>query len=80
MQFKRVRQYQVKQISSLGRLSVVLMMGSTMIMPSFTIFAKQDLGADEFLVGAVIAGFAIGRSIFEIPSGFLADKLGLRKP
>jgi MFS family permease len=30
-------------------------------------------------VGAVIAGFAIGRLIFDIPAGFLTDRLGLSK-
>ena len=30
-------------------------------------------------MGAVIAGFAIGRLIFDIPAGFLADKLGLSR-
>jgi DHA1 family solute carrier family 18 vesicular amine transporter 1/2 len=44
-----------------------------------TLYAKQDLGANEFLVGAVIAGFAIGRLIFDIPAGFLADRLGLSR-
>jgi MFS family permease len=55
------------------------MMGSTMVTPSLTLYAKQDLGANEFLVGAVIAGFAIGRLIFDVPAGFLADKFGLSR-
>ena len=55
------------------------MMGSSMITPSLTLYAGQDLGANEFLVGAVIAGFAIGRLIFDIPAGFIADRLGLSR-
>jgi MFS family permease len=50
-----------------------------MVTPSLTLYAKQDLGANEFLVGAVIAGFAIGRLIFDVPAGFLADKFGLSR-
>ncbi|MDQ4102054.1 MAG: MFS transporter, partial [Thermoproteota archaeon] len=50
-----------------------------MVTPSLTLYAKQDLGANEFLVGAVIAGFAIGRLIFDVPAGFLADRLGLTR-
>ena len=50
-----------------------------MVTPSLTLYAKQDLGANEFLVGAVIAGFAIGRLIFDVPAGFLADRLGLSR-
>jgi MFS family permease len=59
--------------------SLVIMMGSSMITPSLTLYAGQDLGANEFLVGAVIAGFAIGRLIFDIPAGFIADRLGLSR-
>jgi MFS family permease len=59
--------------------SLVIMMGSGMITPSLTLYAGQDLGANEFLVGAVIAGFAIGRLIFDIPAGFIADRLGLSR-
>ncbi|MDQ3837354.1 MAG: MFS transporter [Thermoproteota archaeon] len=55
------------------------MMGSTMVTPSLTLYAKQYLGANEFVVGAVIAGFAIGRLIFDVPAGFLADRLGLTR-
>ena len=66
-------------ILAVSLVSLVVMMGSTMVTPSLTLYAKQDLGANEFLVGAVIAGFAIGRLIFDIPAGFLADKLGLSR-
>jgi DHA1 family solute carrier family 18 vesicular amine transporter 1/2 len=66
-------------ILAVSLVSLVVMMGSTMVTPSLTLYAKQDLGANEFLVGAVIAGFAIGRLIFDIPAGFLADRLGLSR-
>ncbi|HZB80560.1 MAG TPA: MFS transporter [Nitrososphaera sp.] len=66
-------------ILAVSLVSLVVMMGSTMVTPSLTLYAKQDLGANEFLVGAVIAGYAIGRLIFDVPAGFLADKLGLTR-
>jgi MFS family permease len=66
-------------IVAVSLVSLVVMMGSSMITPSLTLYAKQDLGANEFLVGAVIAGFAIGRLIFDIPAGFLTDRLGLSR-
>jgi MFS transporter, DHA1 family, solute carrier family 18 (vesicular amine transporter), member 1/2 len=66
-------------ILAVSLVSLVVMMGSTMVTPSLTLYAKQDLGANEFLVGAVIAGFAVGRLIFDLPAGFLADKLGLTR-
>jgi MFS family permease len=67
------------RILAVSLVSLVVMMGSTMVTPSLTLYAKQGLGANEFLVGAVIAGFAVGRLIFDLPAGFLADKLGLAR-
>lgn len=49
-----------------------------MVTPSLTLYA-QDLGASEFLVGAIVAGFAIGRLIFDIPSGFLTGRAGITR-
>ncbi len=66
-------------ILAVSLVSLVVMMGSTMVTPSLTLYAKQDLGANDLLVGAVIAGFAIGRLIFDVPAGFLADRLGLSR-
>lgn len=66
-------------IVALSLVSLVVMMGASMVTPSLTLYAQQDLGANEFLVGAVIAGFAIGRLVFDIPSGVLADRLGLNR-
>ena len=66
-------------IVALSLVSIVVMMGSSMVTPSLTLYAQQDLGANEFLVGAVIAGFAIGRLVFDLPAGFLTDRLGLNR-
>jgi MFS family permease len=64
---------------ALSLVSLVVMMGSSMVTPSLTLYAQQGLGANEFLVGAVIAGFAIGRLVFDIPAGVLTDRLGLNR-
>jgi MFS transporter, DHA1 family, multidrug resistance protein len=65
-------------VLGLSIVSLVVMMGSSMVTPSLTLYAK-DLGAGEFLVGAVVAGFAIGRLIFDIPSGFLTGRAGITR-
>ncbi|MEW6604549.1 MAG: MFS transporter, partial [Thermoproteota archaeon] len=64
-------------IVALSLVSLIVMMGSSMVTPSLTLYAQQDLGANEFLVGAAVAGFAIGRLIFDMPAGVLADRLGM---
>jgi MFS family permease len=63
-------------IVALSLVSLVVMMGSSMVTPSLALYA-QGVGANEFLVGGVVAGFAIGRLIFDVPAGFLTDRLGM---
>jgi MFS family permease len=80
MLFKQKERLRIRtSIVGVSIVSLVIMMGSSMVTPSLTLYAKQDLGANEFLVGAVIAGFAIGRLLFDIPAGFLADRIGLSR-
>lgn len=64
---------------ALSLVSLVVMMGSSMVAPSLTLYAQQDFGADGFLVGAAVAGFAIGRLAFDMPAGVLADRLGMSR-
>ncbi len=66
-------------ILALSLVSLVVMMGSSMVTPSLTLYAQQNLGANEFLVGAMIAGFAVGRLVFDVPAGVLTDRLGLNR-
>jgi MFS family permease len=66
-------------IVALSLVSLVVMMGSSMVAPSLTLYAQQMFSADGFLVGVVIAGFAIGRLVFDIPAGVLSDRLGLNR-
>lgn len=66
-------------IVALSLVSLVVMMGFSMVTPSLTLYAQHDLDANEFFVGAAVAGFAVGRLVFDMPAGFLADRLGLSK-
>lgn len=68
-----------KTITALALVSLVVMMGSSMAIPSLALYAGSYFGADEFLVGAVVAGFAVGRLISDVPGGFLADRLGMSR-
>lgn len=66
-------------ILALSLVSLIVMMGSSMPTPSLPLYASQYPGSNELLVGAVIAGFAIGRLAFDIPAGFLADRFGMSR-
>ena len=55
------------------------MMGATMVTPSLTLYTKNGFSDEGFIIGAVVAGYAIGRIITDIPSGFLTDRIGISK-
>ena len=54
-------------------------MGATMVTPSLTLYAKEGFSDNGFIIGAIVAGYAIGRVITDIPSGFLTDRIGISK-
>ncbi|MGI0038111.1 MAG: MFS transporter [Nitrososphaera sp.] len=68
-----------RAIFALSLVSLVVMMGSSMATPSLALYAGEYSSSNEFMIGAVIAGFAIGRLIFDMPAGILADKAGISK-
>ncbi len=60
-------------VGSLGGLPI------GMIFPFSQVYAHQVKGADEFVLGAMVAGAALASIIFAIPLGRLADKVGRKK-
>jgi MFS family permease len=60
-------------------ISLIVMMGATMVTPSLTLYAKEGFSDNGFIIGAIVAGYAIGRIITDIPSGFLTDRIGISK-
>ena len=60
-------------------ISLIVMMGATMVSPSLTLYAKEGFSDNGFIIGAIVAGYAIGRVITDIPSGFLTDRIGISK-
>jgi MFS family permease len=60
-------------------ISLIVMMGATMVTPSLALYAKEGFSDNGFIIGAIVAGYAIGRVITDIPSGFLTDRIGISK-
>jgi MFS family permease len=60
-------------------ISLIVMMGATMVTPSLTLYVKEGFSDNGFIIGAIVAGYAIGRVITDIPSGFLTDRIGISK-
>ena len=50
-----------------------------MIIPFAQVFAREVKGANQYILGLMVAGFALLPFLFGIPLGRLADKIGRKK-
>ncbi|NIS59188.1 MAG: MFS transporter [Proteobacteria bacterium] len=50
-----------------------------MVIPFTQVFAREVKGADQFILGVMVAGFALTPFLLGIPLGRLADKIGRKK-
>ena len=50
-----------------------------MVLPFSQVFAHEIKGADQYILGAMVAGFALSPLLAGIPLGRLADKIGRKK-
>ncbi len=64
---------------SLAAVYAVRMLGLFMILPVFTLYAKNLPDTTPFLIGLTIGVYGLSQAIFQIPLGLLSDKVG-RKP
>ncbi|WP_169764088.1 MFS transporter [Campylobacter mucosalis] len=53
--------------------------GIFIVLPVLSLYALNLEGANEFLVGVLIGGYAITQMIFQVPFGVLSDKIGRKK-
>ena len=50
-----------------------------MVLPFSQVFAHEIKGADQYILGAMVAGFALSPLVMGIPLGRLADRIGRKK-
>jgi MFS family permease len=50
-----------------------------MIIPFTQVFAREVKGADQFILGAMVTGFALTPFLLGIPLGRVADRIGRKK-
>ncbi len=50
-----------------------------MVLPFSQVFAHEIKGADQYILGAMVAGFALSPLVAGIPLGRLADRIGRKK-
>lgn len=65
--------------SSLSAVYAVRMLGLFMILPVLPLYAKSLSDVTPFMVGVAIGVYGLTQALFQIPLGFLSDKIG-RKP
>jgi len=71
-----------KQGRNLKRWLVISSIGSLpmgMLLPFTQPFAHEVKGADQYILGAMVTGFALVPLLFGIPAGRLADRIGRKK-
>ncbi len=64
---------------SLAAVYAVRMLGLFMILPVFSLYAKNIPESTPFLIGLAIGIYGLSQAVFQIPLGLLSDKIG-RKP
>lgn len=65
--------------SSLAAVYAVRMLGLFMILPVLPLYAKSMPEVSPFMIGLAIGIYGLTQALFQIPLGFLSDKIG-RKP
>lgn len=68
-----------KSLIGLASLYTFRMMGLFMLLPVMALYAGQYAGSSAFLVGLALGVYGLTQGVFQIPLGFLSDRIG-RKP
>ncbi len=70
-----------KETTTVIVLSVIVflvLLGLTILTPALPFYA-EELGADEFMVGLLISGYALARVLLDLPAGVLGDRKGQKR-
>ncbi|MDD3325135.1 MAG: MFS transporter [Sulfurospirillaceae bacterium] len=66
----------LKAVLPLSIIISLRFLGLFIVLPVLSIYALQLKGANEFLVGITIGGYAITQMFLQVPFGVLSDKIG----
>ncbi len=64
---------------SLALIYAFRMIGLFMILPVFSLYASEYQGATPMLVGLAIGIYGLTQGLFQLPFGFLSDRVGRKK-
>jgi len=68
-----------RSISGLSLIFALRMLGLFMILPVFSIAAKQYQEATPVLIGLAIGAYGLTQALLQIPFGMLSDRIGRKK-
>jgi MFS family permease len=71
--------HEKKAAYSLSIIYALRMLGLFMILPVFSLYARDLSGSTPLLIGLAIGAYGLTQAIFQIPFGMVSDKVG-RKP
>jgi predicted MFS family arabinose efflux permease len=63
-----------KIVMSLSFIVALRFFGLFLVMPLLSVYAASKVGANNFLIGVVVGGYALSQLIFQLPFGLLSDK------
>ena len=68
-----------KSLVGLASLYAFRMLGLFMLLPVLSLYAQEYSGSSAILIGVALGIYGLTQGLFQIPLGFLSDKVG-RKP
>lgn len=64
---------------SLSLIYAFRMLGLFMVLPVFSLYADEFTGTTPFLMGLAVGIYGLTQGLFQIPFGFMSDRLGRKK-
>lgn len=68
-----------KSVMPLSSVIAMRFFGLFIVLPVISVYALSMQGANPFLVGVVIGGYALTQMVFQVPFGVMSDKIGRKQ-
>jgi predicted MFS family arabinose efflux permease len=69
----------IKTVMPLSLIVALRFLGLFIVLPVLSAYALTLDGANAFIVGIVVGGYALTQTIFQVPFGLMSDKIGRKK-